>query len=68
MIKTYCDNCECEITKESPSVVSDRIAFKVKDWKFEVIVSLKGTANAGHLCVDCLRKMIKNANVGSKLK
>ena len=59
MIKTFCDRCHNELTR---NVVQDRLVFRRDGTTFgfsaEVIVSKNDVANDGDLCLDCLLKML----------
>lgn len=62
MIKIFCDECGKEL-KEDENRVSDRLKFKSKSGhEFEIICSNKERIwNAGHLCIDCVKKLVQNA-------
>jgi len=63
MIKTFCDNCEDELTAQNPNVIQPRLKFKVKAFTFEVIISMHSSANDGHLCEKCAKKLFQKAEV-----
>jgi len=56
MIKVFCDLCKKELTR---NMVAQRLAVKSGNFTAEVIISKKGIANEGDLCLDCLLKMLK---------
>lgn len=61
MLKNFCDNCRKEITKTNPNIIADRLEFRVKKFKFQVILATEGVWNEGCLCLECGRKLIPQA-------
>jgi hypothetical protein len=56
MFKVFCDRCGQET---SHSYVGDRLDRKEGDWRFYVVLAYKGTWNYGHLCFQCLKRIIE---------
>ena len=63
MIKVYCDMCKKETENE---VVGNRTIFELGDFKVECMVCKDNTWNGGHLCFDCLKKILNSEKYYSK--
>ena len=60
MTKTFCDNCQSEITEGKPK---NRLQFKAGKVAFEVIIAIDGLWNGGHLCERCAKSLFQTASV-----
>ena len=59
MIRQYCDVCEREI----PAGIPFRLRLELERVMVEIMVAVDKTWNAGHVCVECLLRVI---NEGKK--
>lgn len=55
MIKIFCDFCGVELER---NFVSRRFMPKLKNIVLEVLVSVNKVWNSGHLCSDCIKKIV----------
>ena len=55
MVKLICDKCGNEV---DINCVSDRFHWKNDRFEFELVIAVDGTWNKGHLCEECVKKMV----------
>ena len=67
MIKCFCDQCEKEIHKNSPS--HKRLCMRYKKIQLEIITGINGenSWNNGHFCHKCIKEAIINGEDFFKL-